>query len=136
MDHSLHGECAEIFHCSPDLYLVLHDQWGQVQGDDSIQARTKDGQLIFIDASVIYAVDPTKVIQLHITWQNRYEENVVRPVTRATTRDVLSQYNAAEINGDKRVVIQQYIADEIKQNLTDNYLILIDFTIQKVRFAE
>ena len=56
---------------------------GAVQGDDSIQARTKDGQQIFVDASVIYAADPTQLIQLHITWQNRYEENVVRPVARA-----------------------------------------------------
>ena len=34
---------------------------GAVQGDDSIQARTKDGQQVFIDASVIYAVDPTQI---------------------------------------------------------------------------
>ena len=55
---------------------------GAVQGDDSIQARTKDGQQIFIDASVIYAVDPTQLIRLHTNWQNRYEENVVRPIAQ------------------------------------------------------
>ena len=65
---------------------------GTVQGDDSIQARTKDGQQIFIDASVIYAADPTQLIQLHITWQNRYEENVVRPVARAAIRNAVSQF--------------------------------------------
>ncbi len=31
---------------------------GQVTGDDSIQCRTKDGQQVFIDASVIYSIDP------------------------------------------------------------------------------
>lgn len=106
---------------------------GAAQGGDSIQARTKDGQQVFIDASVIYAVDPTQLIKLHINWQNRYEENVVRPVTRAAIRDVISRYNAAEVNGDKRVAIQQLIKNEIKQKLINNSLILQDFMIQAVR---
>ena len=38
---------------------------GQVEGDDSVQGRTSDGQIVFVDASVIYAVDPTKVVQIH-----------------------------------------------------------------------
>jgi regulator of protease activity HflC (stomatin/prohibitin superfamily) len=36
---------------------------GQIQGDDSVASRTSDGQEIFMDASVIYAIDPEKVIQ-------------------------------------------------------------------------
>ena len=75
---------------------------GAVQGDDSIQARTKDGQQIFIDASVIYAADPTQLIQLHITWQNRYEENVVRPVARAAIRNAVSQFGVEELVSTKR----------------------------------
>ena len=55
---------------------------GQVQGDDSIEARTKDGQQVYLDASVIYAIDPKQLINLHIRWQGRYEDNVVRPVVR------------------------------------------------------
>ncbi|HNO94553.1 MAG TPA: SPFH domain-containing protein, partial [Anaerolineales bacterium] len=42
---------------------------GQIAGDDSIQVRTKDGQQVYIDASVIYAVDPIKVVQLYSTWR-------------------------------------------------------------------
>jgi regulator of protease activity HflC (stomatin/prohibitin superfamily) len=37
---------------------------GQVTGDDSIQVRTKDGQQVSIDASVIYAIDQTKAVPL------------------------------------------------------------------------
>jgi regulator of protease activity HflC (stomatin/prohibitin superfamily) len=36
---------------------------GQVQGDDSVAGRTSDGQEIFLDASVIYAIDPDQVIK-------------------------------------------------------------------------
>ena len=35
---------------------------GQIQGDDSVAARTSDGQEIFIDASVIFSIDPEQVI--------------------------------------------------------------------------
>ena len=33
---------------------------GQVQGDDSIRARTRDGQEVNVDASVIYSIDPNQ----------------------------------------------------------------------------
>jgi regulator of protease activity HflC (stomatin/prohibitin superfamily) len=79
---------------------------GSVQGDDSIQARTKDGQQIFIDASVIYAVDPTQLIRLHTNWQNRYEENVVRPVARAAIRDAVSQFGVEELVSTKRAELE------------------------------
>ena len=39
---------------------------GEVQGDDSVAARTSDGQEILLDASIIYSIDPDKVVQLHI----------------------------------------------------------------------
>jgi regulator of protease activity HflC (stomatin/prohibitin superfamily) len=35
---------------------------------DSIQARTRDGQEVFIDISVIYAIQPEEVVALHIKW--------------------------------------------------------------------
>jgi regulator of protease activity HflC (stomatin/prohibitin superfamily) len=63
---------------------------GQVTGDDSVRARTKDGQEVLIDASVIYAVDPTHVVELHIAWQDRYEDDVVRPLARGIIRDIAS----------------------------------------------
>ena len=51
---------------------------GAIQGDNSITARTLDGQEIFIDASVIYAINPPDVVKVHIAWQNRYANDLVR----------------------------------------------------------
>jgi len=109
---------------------------GQVQGDDSIQARTKDGQQVFIDASVIYAVDPTQLIQLHIIWQNRYEENVVRPVARAAIRDAVSQFGVEEIVSTKRTELEQAISEKIKQSLADNNIIMSEFLLRNIRFSD
>jgi len=109
---------------------------GAVQGDDSIQARTKDGQQIFLDASVIYAVDPTQLIQLHITWQNRYEENVVRPVVRAAIRDAVSQFGVEELVSTKRAELESKIREEIQAGLNANNIIMSDFLLRNIRFSD
>ncbi|MEP7137213.1 MAG: prohibitin family protein [Chloroflexota bacterium] len=109
---------------------------GAVQGDDSIQARTKDGQQIFIDASVIYAADPTQLIQLHITWQNRYEENVVRPISRAAIRNAVSQFGVEELVSTKRSELEQTIRDEIQTKLKENNIIMSDFLLRNIRFSD
>lgn len=55
---------------------------GEIYGDDSVESRTSDGQRIFVDASVIYAIDPTKVLAVHRTWQKRYDSDLVRPLSQ------------------------------------------------------
>ena len=109
---------------------------GQVQGDDSIQCRTKDGQQVFIDASVIYSIDPTHLVNLHIAWQDRYEDLVVRPVVRSAIRDAVSQYGVEEIVSTKRAELEQTISDEIKTGLTSNDLIMVDFLLRNIRFSD
>ena len=56
---------------------------GQQQGDDSVSARTQDGQLVYIDATVQYQTDEGKVIELYVKWQDRYTNDFVRPQSRA-----------------------------------------------------
>lgn len=109
---------------------------GQVGGDDSIEARTKDGQQVHVDASVIYAVDPVHLIDLHITWQNRYEDNVVRPVARAAIRDAVSQFGVEEIVSSKRAELEKMISDTISQGLANNNLIMTDFLLRNIRFSD
>jgi regulator of protease activity HflC (stomatin/prohibitin superfamily) len=109
---------------------------GQTLGDDSIQARTKDGQQVFIDASVIYAIDPAHLVDLHITWQNRYQDNVVRPVARAAIRDAVSQFGVEEIVSSKRGDLEKMISDSISQGMAANDLIMEDFLLRNIRFSD
>jgi regulator of protease activity HflC (stomatin/prohibitin superfamily) len=109
---------------------------GTVAGDDSIQCRTKDGQQVYIDASTIYSIDPKFLINLHITWQGRYEDNVVRPVVRSAIRDAVSQFGVEEIVSTKRAELETSISDEIKAGLTANNLIMDDFLLRNIRFSD
>jgi regulator of protease activity HflC (stomatin/prohibitin superfamily) len=78
---------------------------GAVTGDDSITARTSDGQSVFIDASVIYTLDPNKISQVHIEWQNRYQ-------------DIVDQ-----------------IRKGLTAKLADNGLVLVDFVLRNITFS-
>jgi regulator of protease activity HflC (stomatin/prohibitin superfamily) len=109
---------------------------GQVQGDDSIRARTRDGQEVNVDASVIYAMDPNKIILMHIEWQDRYQDGVVRPLARGVIRDMASQYGVEEIYTSKRVEMIQRITDELTTKLAENNLILIDFILRDIHFTD
>jgi regulator of protease activity HflC (stomatin/prohibitin superfamily) len=116
--------------------MSVAESEGQVQGDDSIRARTMDGQEISVDASVIYAIDPTKIIDLHIEWQDRYQDNVVRPLSRGIIRDIASQYGIQEIVSTKRVEMEQKITDEMTKKLGENNLILVDFILRDLHFTD
>jgi regulator of protease activity HflC (stomatin/prohibitin superfamily) len=109
---------------------------GQVAGDDSIRARTKDGQEIILDASVIYQIDPAKVVPLHIIWQNRYQDGFVRPEARGIIRDAVSQYGVEEVVSSKRAEMVQIISDELANSLAENNLRLIDFVLRDIHFSE
>lgn len=108
---------------------------GAIQGDDSITARTSDGQEIFVDASVIYAIDPEKVVQVHIDWQNRYDSELVRPLARGVIRDVVSQYRVEQVVTTQRTKMIDQISTDMNQKLENNGLKLIEFILRNITFS-
>ncbi|TLN14571.1 prohibitin family protein, partial [bacterium] len=108
---------------------------GGIQGDDSIAARTSDGQEIYVDASVIFAIDPSKVINVHIKWQDRYEEDLVRSQARGIVRDAVSQYTVGEVVTTKRFDLVTAIRTAMEKKLSDNGLILVDFVLRNIAFS-
>lgn len=109
---------------------------GDISGDDSIRARTKDGQEVYIDASVIYAINPDQIIELHIDWQDRFQDEVVRPLARGIIRDTASQYGVEEIVSTKRTELEESVTNELAAKLAENDLILVDFVLRDIHFSE
>jgi regulator of protease activity HflC (stomatin/prohibitin superfamily) len=107
---------------------------GQVQGDDSIAARTLDGQEIYIDASVIFSIDPTKVVEVHINWQNRYVD-LIRAQARGIIRDAVSQYKVEEVVSTRRFELVKEITDAMRLKVEDNGLVLNDFVLRNIAFS-
>ncbi len=130
-------EYIETYSISNQTYTMsAQSNEGAVTGDDSIRARTKDGQEVFIDASVIFSIDKTKVVDLHIIWQNRYDEGLVRPTARGIVRDVASQYGVEEIVSSKRLEMEELITIQMEEKFAENDLILVDFVLRDIHFSE
>ena len=131
------AERVQLYKISRQTYTMsVAAQEGQVTGDDSIRARTKDGQEVFIDASIIYAIDPVQVIPLHINWQNRYEDQVVRPAARNAIRDAVSQYGVEEIVSTKRAEMEGMISQSITDKFAQNDLVMVDFLLRDIHFSD
>jgi len=108
---------------------------GQVGGDDSVAARTADGQEVLIDASVIYSIDPEKVVDLHIIWQKRYTEELVRPLARGVMRDAVARYGIEEVYSLKRLEMTELITENLKQRYELNGILMQDFVLRNITFS-
>ncbi|MEM2446894.1 MAG: SPFH domain-containing protein [Candidatus Bathyarchaeia archaeon] len=107
----------------------------ETKGEMTVEARTLDGQRIFVDSSVIYEVNPTKVISLHIRWQRRYEQDLILPETRGIIRDVVSQYRVDEVVSTKRFEVTAEISRRLEEVLAANGLTLVDFVLRDITFT-
>jgi regulator of protease activity HflC (stomatin/prohibitin superfamily) len=131
------AENVVLYPISKQTYTMsVASSEGQVQGDDSIAARTLDGQEIFVDASVIYQVDPDKVIQVHIQWQRRYDNDLVRAQARGIIRDVVSQYKVDEVVSTRRLEMTAKVRETLAQKLSDNGLLLVDYVLRNISFSK
>jgi regulator of protease activity HflC (stomatin/prohibitin superfamily) len=108
---------------------------GQVSADDSIQARTKDGQIVFVDASVIFQVDPLRVVDVHLFWQNNYVNNLIRPQSRGIIRDAVAVYNIEDVYSAKRADLTLAISEEMSTVLAEGGFILVDFVLRNIAFS-
>ncbi len=108
---------------------------GDIQGDDSIAARTADGQEVYIDASIIFSLDPAEVLNVHIIWQDRYLNGLIRPTVRGVIRDAVSQFRVNEVYSTHREELKAQIEEEMFKALDENGLILSDFVLRNITFT-
>jgi len=108
---------------------------GQISGDDSIAARTADGQEIYVDASIIFQIDPAQIINVHIRWQDRYTNELVRAQARGVIRDAVSQFGVEEVYSTRRLDMTNQVRDQMEVKLGENGLLLVDFVLRNITFS-
>jgi regulator of protease activity HflC (stomatin/prohibitin superfamily) len=108
---------------------------GSKVGNDSIAARTSDGQSVYVDSSIIYRIDPNEVIRVHIDLQNRYVDDFIRPLLRGAIRTEVSQFTAEEVNSSKRKDLENSLQEQIRQALSDKGFILDRFLLRNIAFS-
>jgi regulator of protease activity HflC (stomatin/prohibitin superfamily) len=108
---------------------------GAKTGNDAISARTSDGQLVYVDSSVIYKIDGNEVIRIHIDLQNRYVDDFIRPVMRSVIRTEVSQFTADEINSSKRKDLESNLGDLLRQAFAAKGFTLDRFLLRNIAFS-
>lgn len=105
---------------------------GQVQGDDAIRVLSSDGLEVTIDLSVLYRVDPAKAPFILQNIGEKYEDKIVRPVSRTVIRDNAVNYQAVDLYSVKRQEFQDKIFRTISQNFAKNGLILQQILVRNI----
>lgn len=108
---------------------------GQKFGDDSIRARTSNGQEVRLDTTIIFRVDSEQVVELHSDWQNRYVEDFIRPVVRGLVRTQVSQFTVAEVNSSARKDLETTLDRLLHEQLADKGLIVDQFILRDIAFT-
>jgi regulator of protease activity HflC (stomatin/prohibitin superfamily) len=110
---------------------------GQVSGDDSVTARTADGQEVFIDASIVYQVNPDRLIDVFVRYsQDQWQDILVRPQARSIIYNKVAQYRVEEVYSTKRDALQKAIEDEMRVALEANGFLLNSMLLRNVTFNE
>lgn len=109
---------------------------GQIKGDDSVSARTADGQLIYIDATVQYQVDEERVVDLYVKWQDRYTDEFVRPQSRSIVYNRAAAYKVEEVYSTRRDELAAKITEELRGVFEKDGLRLTSFLLRNVTFSD
>lgn len=108
---------------------------GNEMGNDTITSRTSDGQEVFIDVSIIFAIDPEQVVNLHILWQDRYIEDLIRPLVRGVVRTEVAAFTVQEVNSIRRQDLERTLNEEFTELLANQGILLDRFLIRNISFT-
>jgi regulator of protease activity HflC (stomatin/prohibitin superfamily) len=88
-------------------------------GDDiPIYALTSEGLEVLVDVSIVYHIKPDKAWEIHKTIGENYAEVLIKPIARATVRDLIAFYKAEDLyTTEKRVILQTAITKKIQEQL-------------------
>src|SRR3990172_7337464 len=91
---------------------------------------------IIILAALLFSVDPASIIKVHIAWQGRYAEELIRPQSRGIIRDVVSQYGVDAIVSSKREEMSSLISETLRTKLAENGILMDAFILRNITFSE
>ncbi len=116
--------------------MSIAPEEGIIRGDDSVEARTSDGQVVRVDASVIFSINASEIVSQHIKWDGAYIDNLIRPVSRGVIRDAVSQFEIAEVYSTERFALSELIRIQMEESLEEGGLILHEFVLRNIAFSD
>jgi prohibitin 2 len=90
-----------------------------------------------MDATVIFSIDPEQVNQVHIRWQDRFVNDLVRPQARGVIREMVAQFGVEQVYSTKRDELHDEIETKLQEIFAANGLLLQknDFIVRNITFT-
>ena len=106
--------------------------------NDAIEARSRDGQVVFIDATALYHIAREDASAVYQTLGRERDviTKVVRPKARETVREVVGRFNALDLVSEKRSEIADAINEELKAAFAVDHVVLEEVVIRNVTFSQ
>lgn len=125
-----------VYPINQQQYTMAGETEDRGGGNDAVSARTRDGQEVSLDITVLYAINPEKVTTVHLRWQTGYQENFVRPTVRGLVREVVAGYPAEDIYGEGRATMETTMQQQIADRFEEEGLTLTDLLVRDISFSE
>lgn len=125
------------------LYSVAQQEYtmggtvstGATRGDDAVVALTQDGQRVELDVTVIYRISPANANVVHRSWQDRYENGLIRPALRNQVRGSLTQFRVEQIYGTEHSQLEQAIEDGVRNLIVPEGFEVTNVLIRNITFS-
>ena len=116
---------------------------GETQGDDSIESKTVDGNVVFADIAIRYRVTDSRQFYLdwfHSQWGKdpflKFEREKARSPSRDLTRDIIGTINSETVyTGEAQQQVEERLEDEMEAELSDSGATLVDVDVRNIRFS-
>ena len=110
---------------------------GALLGDDSIHARSRDGQTVNIEATVLFHLDKKNApyVKQNLGTERDYSRIVIRPKSRSIIREVIAKYDALDLVSEKRNNIVKEMSDTLGASFAKNKITLDEVVLRDVTFS-
>jgi len=110
---------------------------GALFGDDSIHARSRDGQTVTIDATILFHLDKNNApyIRKFIGKERDYLRIIIRPKARSLIRAIVAKYDALDLVSEKRTEITKEMTSSLKKSFDANKISFDEVVLRDVSFS-
>ena len=99
--------------------MVAHPVEGAKPGDDSVFAQSKDGIVLFLDATIAYKLNENGAAWVYRHLGPDYVESILRPAARSAIPDATGMYRYEEAYSLKREELNEKIAERARFRLQE-----------------
>ena len=104
-------------------------------GDDvAVSVLTGEGLEVTVDVSVIYHLQSNKLTELHRNVGEEYQEVLIKPISRASARDLISTYSSEDLyTTEKRIRLQSELTNRIREKLEERGIDIESVLVREIQ---